>query len=119
MTNKEKKSEALEALEKIKEAENAARNMIRDAREGASLKIMQEAQDEAGKIKEKSLKEARAKGRTIRDNLIKKAEREADKIREETRKEKEALLKKGSRVQTETVLKITEELKKWIKEGSL
>ena len=112
MINNKIKSGALEALDKIKEAEDKARKIVANAREDTALKILQAAQDEARFDKEKSLKEARAKARKIRAGLITKAEEEAARIRIETQKEKEALLKKGKAARADAVKKVSEEMKK-------
>jgi vacuolar-type H+-ATPase subunit H len=117
MKNIETKSGALEALEKIKEAEDQARKIIHEAKEEMSLKIIQEAQNEARTIKEKSIKEARAKAQKIRAELIKKAEEDAAQVRAETRRETEILRKKGSAAQAEAVKRVSGEMKKYLKGG--
>lgn len=119
MKNTEKKSGALEALEKIKEAEEQARKIIADAKEGMSLKVIQEAQNEARTIKEKSAKEARVEAQKIREKLIKKAEKEAAQIREETGREAEILRKRGSETLAEAVKKVSDEMDKYLKGGAL
>ena len=113
------KSSALEALEKIKEAEDQARIIIADAKEGVSPKIIQEAQNEARTIKEKSVKEARAKAQKIRAELIKKAEEDAAQVRVETQQETKILRKKGSDAQSDAVKRVSDEMKKYLKGGVL
>jgi vacuolar-type H+-ATPase subunit H len=115
----ETKIGALEALKKIREAEDHARKIINDAKEGMSLKIIQEAQNEARMIKEKSVEEAKAKSRKIRSELIKKAEGEAAQIREKTRQETETLCKRGGAAQSEAVKLVSEEMRKYFKGGIL
>lgn len=119
MKNIETKSGALEALDKIKEAEDQARKIINDAKEGMSLKIIQEAQNEARTIKEKSVKEARAKAQKIKAELIKRAEEDAAQIRMETRQETKILRKRGRDAQAEAVKRVSDEMKKYLKEGIL
>jgi len=115
MTEMETKSGVLEALEKIKEAEDKARKIVREAKEETSLKIIQEAQNEARAFKEKTAKEAKGKALKIREEMIKRAEKEADQIRAETKRETEILHKRGSAAQAEAVKKVSEEMKKYLR----
>ena len=84
---------AFDALAKIKEAEEKARNLLTEAREQMSIQIIQDAQEEAKKIKEQFIEEARNKARAIREDVIKSAEQEASQIREQTQKETKNLRK--------------------------
>jgi vacuolar-type H+-ATPase subunit H len=68
----ETKMGALDALDKIKKAEEEARELINEAKEHTSLQIIQDAQEEAQKIKKEIINGARNKVQSIREVLIKK-----------------------------------------------
>lgn len=119
MNKTEPKSQTLEALEKIRQAEDQARKIVGDAREGTSLKIIQEAQDEARSIKEKTLKEARERAKRMREEMIEKAEGEAERIREQTLQKIQTLNLKGEASEADAVKTVSEEMKKHLKGGVL
>jgi len=118
MKQDEAKNEALDALKKIKKAERNARTLLKKAKEETSLKIIQDARDDAKKIKEQFIKDARNKAKTIREEVTKKAERDASKIREETRKKIENLRKNSEGILPEAVDKVSKEIKSFLKRGA-
>jgi len=76
MDEKKRKSDVLTAVEKIKAVEEKARGIIHDAREKKASKIIQDAYEEAKKIKESSFKEARTRAYEKKKTIIQSASRE-------------------------------------------
>jgi len=80
MSQERKESEALEALQKIKAAEEEARKIVNDAQQRASSKVIRDAYEEAKKIKENYLNQTRKKALERKNSLVSQAKSEAEKI---------------------------------------
>ena len=87
MTKNNPDNDAFDAIEKIKGAEEKARDIIQEAREKTAFQIVQNAQDEAEKIKERILAEAREKAEDIKKELVDRAKKQRDEIQKESDKE--------------------------------
>ena len=86
-----KKSPALEALDRVREAEQRAKATIRDAREKTAVQIAKEAADAAEEIKQKSLEEAKKEAEARKKGIIERAQKEAEVIRKESETELSAM----------------------------
>jgi vacuolar-type H+-ATPase subunit H len=91
MNGDPKKSPALEALDRVREAEQRAKATIRDAREKTAVQIAKEAADAAEEIKQKSLEEAKKEAEGRKQGIIERAQKEAEVIRKESETELSAL----------------------------
>jgi ATP synthase H subunit len=80
-------NDAFDAIEKIKEAERKAQEILQEAREKTAFQIVQDAQDEAEKIKEGFLSEAKEKAEGIKKEIIESAKKQREKIETESDKE--------------------------------
>jgi vacuolar-type H+-ATPase subunit H len=119
MKTNEKKSDALDALARIREAEEKTKAIIRKAKEETSLKIIQDAQDEVKQIKEKAVIAAREKAKKIKETTLKRAEEEASRIREETKKSADTLRQKGKTMLPEAVDKVALKISKFLEGGAV
>lgn len=114
-----RRSEAHIALTNIKEAEEKAKRIIQDAREKTSAQIIQDAYDEAEKMKDKYLTEARKRADERKNVIILKARKETEKIKKKSEKEIAIIRQKAKTTMPEAVEKITEKLREFLKGGSL
>ena len=119
MKTQDKKSDVLNALERIREAEEKTKVILRKAKEETSLKIIQDAQDEVKQIKEEAVIAAREKAKKIKEAAVKKAEKEASLIREETKKAAETFHQKGRSVEPETVERVARKIAHFLEGGSV
>jgi vacuolar-type H+-ATPase subunit H len=113
------KNEALEALQKIKQAEAEARKIIHDARENTSVKIIQDAYDEAEQIKKRVLDEARKDAHQKKEAIIREAQDKVQRINDQTQAEIEHLREKSATVRDEVVAKVAASIRKTIEGGRL
>ncbi len=109
MTNQS--SDALESLQKIKEAEKKARELIEDTRKNKTSKIIQEAHGEAQKAKEAALAKTRKESERKKKAIIEKAEAEAEKIRQDTEEEAEKLSRRVESLMPEAVKKVSRHIR--------
>jgi vacuolar-type H+-ATPase subunit H len=119
MSDEQKKNLALDALQKIKEAEAEARQIVQDAREKTSEKIIQDAYKDAEQIKERVLVEARKKAQEKKKSIIRDAHNEVKSIEEKTREEIDRLLKISSKSRTQAIAKVAASIRNAIEEGHL
>ncbi len=105
MNGEPKKSAALEALEKIKEAEEQARAIVLEAREKLSAEITKEASEEAERTKKRDLARAKEEAEAHKKAILEKATDEAEKIRAETEKETAELRRRASALMAEAIKK--------------
>jgi len=117
MDNEQKSSNALEALRKIKEAEEEARRMVQDAQDTQSVQIIQDAHEEAKQIRDKALEEARKNGQVRRAAVIQKAKAEAEGITRQAEQEKMALKKKTENQLEDAVGKVAVRIRGLISRG--
>jgi len=119
MSDEPKKNLALDALQKIKEAETEAKKIVQDAREKTSVKIIQDAYKDADQIKERLLDEARNQAQEKKRSIIQEAENEVRRILEETRVEIDLLREKAADARTEAVTRVADNISNAIKGGHL
>ncbi len=119
MIDEPKKNLALEALQKIKEAEIEARKIVQDAREKTSIKIIQDAYKDADQIKERVLNEARKQAQEKKRSIIQEAENEAKRTIEESQAEIDHLRERSTDARTETIARVAANIRNAIKGGHL
>ena len=112
-------NDAFEALEKIKKAEERAREIIQEARDKTTSQIIQDSHDEAEKIKTQLLTEAKEKAIRIKQKIIDRATKEKDRILKESDEEISDLYKKSRSRMPEAVAKIREKVDLSLKKGAL
>lgn len=117
MTEEAGKSEVHVALQKIKEAEKNARHLIRDAQERLAPRIIQEAHQEARKIRESRLAKAKKDAEEKKNAIIGRASKEADRIRDEAKEEASALRQKARKAMPQVVEEFGVIIKKFLSEG--
>jgi vacuolar-type H+-ATPase subunit H len=117
MNDKMKTKDAFGALQRIKEAEEKARKIVQKAREKTAVKIIQDAHEEAEKIKERHLKRARKKAEEKRNAIIQEAAKEAGEIREKAKLEVVSLKKKAETTMSGAVNQISDRIKHFIEKG--
>jgi V/A-type H+-transporting ATPase subunit G/H len=103
MSNGPGKHSALEALQKIKEAEAEAKKIILEAREKTSVKIIDDADKDADQIRERILDEARREAREKKNSIIQEAQDEVKRIAEETQSEIDRLHKRSASAKSKAV----------------
>lgn len=119
MSDGPKKNLALEALQKIKEAEIEAKKIVQDAHEKTSVKIIQDAYEDADQIKERVLDEARKQAQEKKRSIIQEAENEAKRIIEESQAEIDRLRKKSTDARTEVIARVAANIRDTIEGGHL
>ncbi len=117
MTNQS--SDALESLHRIKEAEKKARELIEDTRKNKTSKIIQEAHEEAQKVKEAALAKTRKESEKKKKAVIEKAAAEAEKIRQDAEKEAEKLSRHVESLMPEAVKKVSGQIRQHLKGRSV
>jgi len=117
MSDGPEKSLALEALQKIKEAEAEAEKIVLEAREKTSVKIIDDAHKDAEQIKEHILDETRGEAREKKSSIIQKAQDEVKRIAEETQSEIDRLQKGSTDARSKAVAKVASYIRSAIKEG--
>ncbi|MGB3863160.1 MAG: hypothetical protein WA915_13855 [Candidatus Aminicenantaceae bacterium] len=119
MGDEPKKNLALEALQKIKEAEIEARKIVQDAREKTSVKIIQDAYKDADQIKERMLNEARKQAKEKKRSIIQEAETEAKRTLEESQAEIDRLRERSTAARDETIARVAANIRNTIEGGLL
>lgn len=119
MNGELKKNEALQALQKIKEAEAEARKIIHDAHENTSLKIIQDARKEAIQIEERVLDNARKEALRKKEAIVQDAQSEVRRINQETQEEIARLQEKSAAVKEEVIAKVAARIRETIEGGLL
>jgi vacuolar-type H+-ATPase subunit H len=119
MSDEAKKDLALEALQKIKEAELEARKIVQDARDKTSVKILQDANKDADQIKERVLDEARKQAQEKKRSLIKEADNEVKRIRKETQAEIGRLKERSADARTKVITKVAANIRNTIEGENL
>lgn len=109
--NEEINNPAWQALRRVREAEEKARQMVEEARQKSFPEIIKRAGEEAEEIKRKILTESRNQAESIRRDIIQKAESQALAIKNQTETEKQALLNQVETNFDEAVRKTVEKLK--------
>jgi len=117
MDKKTPDNEAYEALRKIKQAEEEARQIVQEAREKTANQIIQDAYEEAQKIREQSLAEAKEKADKKKKEIIDKAKKEKDRIEKESDKEISDLCQNTHSRMSNAVEIIRKEVEESLKKG--
>ena len=112
------KSLALEALGKVREAEERAKAIIREAQEKITVQIVREAAEAAEKIKQRSLAEAKEEADARKKAILERAHKEAGAIRAETQAELEALRRLAGAALEEAVKKAGLKIREFLRGGS-
>lgn len=119
MSDEQKKNLALDALQKIKEAEAEARKIVQDAREKTSVKIIQDAYKDAEQIKERMLMEARKDAQEKRESIIQDAQNEVKDIEKEIKTEIDRLQRISANTRTQAITKVAASIRSAIEGGDL
>ncbi len=106
------KETPLVALNKIKATEEEARGIINEAREVESLRIIQNAQADAKKIKDNLLEETKRLASVRKIEIIKQAEEDAKKIRKKSQDEIMRFRQQTQVLMAEAVEKTAEKIQK-------
>jgi len=112
-------SAALEALKKVKEAEERARAIIREAQEKVSARIIEDAAEEVERIKQDHFARAKDAAGAKKKDVLDQALKEAEKIRAEAEAESAALRQKAAASMGEAVKKVTQRIKDLLDGGSV
>jgi vacuolar-type H+-ATPase subunit H len=118
MNGDPKKSPALEALDRVREAEERAKKIIREAREKISVQIAKEAAEAAEEIKRKSLAEAKKEADARKKAILERAHQEAEAIRAESEAELSALRRQAGSAFEEAVKKAGQRIREFLGGGS-
>jgi vacuolar-type H+-ATPase subunit H len=78
---------AVRALLKIKEAEDQAAVLVREAREAEGPRLIQAAHEESRKVRDDLLERARGEAEALTRTLIDEARRDAEEVRKRTGEE--------------------------------
>lgn len=119
MAEEIKTNDAVNALQRIRKAEEKARRIIQEAREKKAAKIIQDANDEVKKIKERHLDRARKKAEEKKRIIIQQAAKEAEEIRKNAEEEAVSLKIMAEKAMTKAVNQASEKIKKLIEKGEL
>jgi len=119
MSDEQRKNLALDALQKIKEAETEARKIVQDARDKTSVKIIQDADKDADQIKERVLNEARKQAHEKKRSITQQADNEVKRIKEKTKAEIDSVREKSAEAKTEVITKVAANIRNAIKGGHL
>jgi vacuolar-type H+-ATPase subunit H len=85
--NKAVEDGAARALQKIKEAEDQAAALVREAKETEGPRLVQAAHEESRKVRDDLLERARGEAEALTRTLIEKALRDAEGVRKRTGEE--------------------------------
>lgn len=113
------KSEALVSLRKIKEAEGEARKLVDEAQKSKASMIIQDAYEEAERIKKNYLAKASKQAEEKRKAIIEKALSEAERIRKKTKEEEEALRRRAESYFPEAIEKARERIRNYLEGRSI
>jgi vacuolar-type H+-ATPase subunit H len=113
------KSPALEAISKIKEAEDRAKAIILEAREKTAVQIIKDAAAEAEKTRNELLARAGREAEAQAKQAVEQAHREAEAIRAETEAETADLRRRAESSFPDAVKRITTRIKDILAGGSV
>lgn len=105
----------LDALQKIKQAEEKARKKIAEAQEQEAVKIVQAAQEKSETIKQGYIAEAKKKAEKEKLAILQKAEAEAGTIETDTEKLIASLRDKAKPKMSEAVELVIKEIEKHVR----
>ena len=110
-------NEAYDALARIKQAEEKAKEIVLEAREKSAAKIVHEALEEGERLQQQFVKEAREKAEKRRRELVDRAKTQRDEIEQETEREIAGLREKTLALMPEAVEKIRKKVEESLKKG--
>jgi vacuolar-type H+-ATPase subunit H len=119
MNGEPKKTAALEALQKVKEAEERALTIIQEAREKLTQEIIRKASEEAEKIKMRALARAKEEAEAYRKTILEKAADEAKAIRAEAEEEAAGIRRRAAELLDEAVKKTSLKVKEFLQGRSV
>jgi vacuolar-type H+-ATPase subunit H len=105
---------ALEALDRVREAEEKAKTIIREAQEKTAVQIVQEAAVAAEEIKQNSLAQAKTEADVRKKDILERARQEAESIRAETEAELAALRHQAGSAFEEAVKKAGQRIREFL-----
>ncbi|MFZ2054974.1 MAG: hypothetical protein WAU81_12375 [Candidatus Aminicenantales bacterium] len=114
-----KKSPALEALDRVREAEDRAKAIVREAREKIATQIAKEAAEAAEKIKQKALAEARKEADARKKAILERAHQEAEAIRAEAEAELATLRRQAGAAFDKAVIKAALKIREFLGGGTV
>jgi vacuolar-type H+-ATPase subunit H len=117
MNGAPKKSAALQALEKVKDAEARARRIVREAQEKISAQIIKDASEESERIKQDHLVRVKEAAEAKKKAVLAAALKEAEKIGIRAETEAAALRQKAAASKAEAVKKVTRRIKELLEGG--
>jgi vacuolar-type H+-ATPase subunit H len=114
MNGDPKKSPALEALGRVREAEERAKAVVREAQERTAAQIAKEAAEAAEAIKQKSLAEAQKEAAARKKATLDRAYREAEAIRAQTEADLATLRRQAGTAFEEAVKKAGRKIREFL-----
>jgi len=117
MSNELTKSPALDALGKVREAEEQAKAIVREAREIISVQVAREAAEQAEAIKKKALDEAKKEAESRKQAILERAHEQAGAIRAETEAELEELRQRARAAFGKAVDQVSLKMKEILEKG--
>jgi vacuolar-type H+-ATPase subunit H len=114
-----KQSPALEALERIRKAEERAKAIVQEAREKLAVQITKKAAEAAEELKQRYLAEAKKEADARKRVILERAHKEAEAIRTESEAELAALRRQGGAAFEEAVKKAGQKIREFLGGGSV
>lgn len=118
MSGEPPKSAAVEALTKVKKAEEEARRIIEEARDKTSVRIIKEVTQAGEKIGQDFLAQAKETAATREKSILAEAEKEAAGIRAEAEAEISLLRQKAASSMNDAIEKISRKVTKYLAGGA-
>lgn len=112
------RSAALEAIERIREAEEKARLIIEEARDSTAAEILRRAVEEAKRIREETLALAKKEAEAEKKKIIERAIQEAEEISLSAVTEAKELERRATTNMEAAVEQIALKIKKFLEEGA-
>jgi len=119
MNGDPKKSQALEALGKVREAEERARAIVLEARDTTAVQIAKEAAGAAERVKQQAFARVKVEAEARKRAALEAAQKGADAVRAETRAELENLRRRAEASLDEAVRTISLKIKETLEKGSV
>jgi vacuolar-type H+-ATPase subunit H len=117
MNSDSARSPAREALGKVREAEERAKAIIREAQERTAVQIIKEAAAAAEKTKQQALARAREEAEAYKKGRVEKALKGADGIRAEAERELEDLRRRAGAAFDKAVQQVALKVKEILEKG--
>jgi len=114
---REKRDEAWLALQKIKEEEQKMHQLMENIRQNRASKIIQKAYEQAQKIKDDYIKQAKKEAAKKKETIINRAEAEAERITKEAKEEINNMNKRLAPLMPEAIEKVRNKIRNYLKKG--